>query len=151
MNCIIEKMPSYNIVFIRRVGEYGIGNNQTMEELKQFAKQNNLLNDKSIILGIAQDNPELTEASECRYDACLVVADDFEFDNKTLQKSEISGGKYLVFTINHTQQEVEKAWSMMFIELENLDCKIDVSRPILERYASEKLKEHKCEICIPIL
>ena len=62
----------------------------------------------------------------------------------------IKGGKYAVFTINHTAESVQKAWSEIFPELLNLGYQIDDTRPILERYAAKMVKNHNCEICVPL-
>jgi len=49
MNFKIEKIPSYRIAYIRRIGPYGNDNVQIMEKLKNWAKSNNLFNDKTIL------------------------------------------------------------------------------------------------------
>lgn len=82
MDTNIEMIPSYKVAYIRRTGSYGSENVQIMEQLKSWAREKNLLNESSIILGIAQDNPKFTESKDCRYDACLVISDEFKVDNK---------------------------------------------------------------------
>lgn len=77
MDIMIENMPAYRIAYIRRIGPYGKNNVETMEELKRWAKNNDLLNDESIIIGIVQDNPETTKPENCRYDTCVVVSNDY--------------------------------------------------------------------------
>ena len=76
MDINIEMIPSYKIAYIRRTGPYGSENVQIMEQLKNWAREKNLFNENSIILGITQDNPKFTEAKDCRYDTCLVVSDE---------------------------------------------------------------------------
>ena len=83
MDIMIEKMPAYRIASIRQTGPYGINNMQTMEDLKKWAKSNHLFNDESIILGIAQDNPETTKPENCRYDTCIVLSNDYSVTDAT--------------------------------------------------------------------
>lgn len=110
MDINIEMIPSYKIAYIRRTGSYGLGNVQIMEQLKNWAREKNLFNKNSIILGIDQDNPKLTEAKYCRYDTCLVVSDEFKVDNKYINFGKTMGGKYCVFKISHTVDAMQKAW-----------------------------------------
>ncbi|EKQ52239.1 MULTISPECIES: GyrI-like domain-containing protein [unclassified Clostridium] len=151
MNINIEMIPSYKIAYMRKTGPYGSENVQVMEQLKSWARERDLLNENSIILGIAQDNPKITEPKDCRYDACLVVSKEFEVDNKYINFGKTIGGKYCVFRISHTADAMQKAWMEIFSELSKRNYEFDDRRPILERYAMEMINKHHCEICVPIL
>ena len=150
MEITIETLPTYKIVYMRHKGPYGIGNIQTMESLKSWARLNHMLNDESVILGIAQDNPETTKTENCRYDACLVISDDGSVCDEAVNNGSIPGGKYAVFMIKHTAEAVQKAWSDIFPELHRQGCQIDKTRPTIERYAVKMVKKHYCEICVPV-
>lgn len=151
MNVVIENMPACKIAYVRKIGPYGAGNVDTMERLKSWAGTNQLLNDRSIILGIAHDNPEKTKPEDCRYDTCLVVEKDYVVHDANVREGEISGGRYAVFLIPHTAEAVQKAWGDIFPELFKLGLQYDEARPILERYKGELVRNHYCEICVPIL
>jgi DNA gyrase inhibitor GyrI len=146
----IENIPSYRIAFIRKVGPYGTGNIQTMEKLKNWANSNKLLNNQSIIFGIAQDNPEETRPEDCRYDACIVVSNEFCINDDLVKQGNIIGGKYAIFKISHTAEAVKKAWTEIFPALTNQGYQYDETKPILERYSSEMVNNNYCEICVPI-
>jgi DNA gyrase inhibitor GyrI len=151
MDINIEMIPSYKIAYIRRTGPYGLENVQIMEQLKSWASEKNLFCQNSIILGIAQDNPELIDPKDCRYDTCLIVLDEFKVDNEYINFGKTIGGKYCVFKIRHTVDAMKKAWMDIFPELLKRNYEFDVRRPILERYAMEMINKHHCEICVPIL
>ena len=151
MKMIIEQMSLTNIAFIRNVGPYGKSNYATMERLKKFAKDNNLFNEDTIILGISRDNPQVTKPENCRYDACIVVSEDYKTEEHDIQRGIIEGGKYAVFIIEHTAEAVEKAWNEIFDKVLSNGYKMDLSRDILERYAVKMINNHKCEICVPII
>lgn len=151
MDINIEMIPSYKIAYIRRTGSYGLDNVKIMEQLKSWAREENLLNESSIILGIAQDNLELIESKDCRYDVCLVVSDELKVDNKYINFGQTIGGKYCIFKISHTVDAMQKAWMEIFSELSKRNYEIDARRPIIERYAIEMINKHYCEICVPVV
>lgn len=150
MNIKIELIPSCRIAYIRQVGPYGTSNVQTMEKLKNWAKSKSLFNDKSIIFGIAQDNPNTTKHENCRYDTCIVVSDDYYICEDYVKEGNIIEGNYAVFKISHTPEAVEKAWKEIFPELLKQGYQFDETRPILERYVVEMVNNHYCEICVPV-
>ncbi|MHB8072351.1 DNA gyrase inhibitor [Desulfosporosinus fructosivorans] len=150
MHVNIETIPSFSIAYIRQVGAYGAENIRTMGQLKHWAKANNLMNSKAVIFGIAHDNPQTTPPENCRYDACLLLADKHFPASGNVQYGEITGGKYAIFTVKHTAEAVEQAWAEIFPVLSESGYLPDTTRPILERYAAEKVEQHLCEICVPI-
>jgi DNA gyrase inhibitor GyrI len=144
----IEIIPNYRLAYIRRVGKYGIENKETMERIKNWAKEKQLFNDQAIIFSIMQDNPETTPPEKCRYDACIVISMNSQIDN-TVEECNFIGGKYAVFKIIHTAEEIEKAYSEIFPKIikEGL---IITNKPIIERYSIKMVKDGFCEICVPI-
>lgn len=150
MNIEIENIPSYRIVYIRQIGPYGQNNIKIMEQLKLWARTNKLLNEQSIILGIAHDNPKLVDSKICRYDTCFVISNDNCISDDKINEGRILGGKYAVFLISHTAESVQKAWYAIFPELNKHNYQMDETRPILERYKTNLVKDHFCEICVPI-
>ncbi len=148
MHMKLETMPSYRVAYIRRVGPYGADNGQTMEALKRWATERNLLNDQSVILGVAHDGPAVTPPERCRYDACIVVAEGYSIEG--CAEGRIASGSYAVFTVKHTAEAVQKAWLDIYPELIRHAHAPDASRPVLERYATHMVKNHLCEICVPV-
>ncbi|MGQ3378161.1 AraC family transcriptional regulator [Priestia endophytica] len=148
MKIKIENLPNYRIAYVRQVGPYSPYNSQTMENLKNWAKDNNLLHEKAIILGIAQDHPDTTPPEKCRYDACLVISNDYEID-EAVSEGELSGGKYAIYKVKHTVEDIQQAWDGIFTELRNNDYQID-DKPIFERYSGELINQDYCEICVPV-
>jgi DNA gyrase inhibitor len=150
LNISIENIPNDRIGYIRQVGPYGQNNKQIMVQLKKWAHSNDLLDDHSIILGIAHDNPEVVEAHNCRYDTCFVISEDYCINEGFITEGRILGGKYAVFLVSHTAEAIQKAWFEIFQDLFALNYQLDETRPILERYQTKLVKEHYCEICVPI-
>ncbi|MBS4192206.1 GyrI-like domain-containing protein [Bacillus sp. FJAT-49705] len=147
MNMKVETLPEYRIAYVRQVGPYGPANIQAMEKLKKWAKERNLAK-SAIIFGIPQDNPETTLPESCRYDACIVISKDYQMD-VSICESKLSGGKYVIFKLKHTAEDIQKAWAEIFPALQDLGYQID-NKPILERYTAEMINNHYCEICVPV-
>lgn len=162
-----EYIAPCSMAYIRHTGPYGPDNIETMEHLKHWAKSRDLMNGHSVILGIARDNPQIIPPETCRYDACILLPDGYSGGGsvgnsggnsggisdteKEVHLGSITGGKYGIFTIDHTAEAVRQAWEEVFQQLIEESCIPDTSRPILERYKAELIEQHLCEICIPIL
>ena len=138
----IETFQGITIAYMRRIGAYGPENRQLMEKLKAFLAQHDLL--KSTILGIPLDDPTITPAEKLRYDVGLIVPAHAAIP---LPTRSIDDGTYAVFEVQHTQQGVSSFWQ----NIGQLTLSIDNTKPIIERYSSQKIVEHLCEFCIPII
>ena len=148
MNFQIKKIPPYHIAYMRSVGQYGLRNAKTMQSLKEWAHSNNLMTAEAIIFGIPQDDPQMTLAENCRYDACIVIAEDYVIDGAL--EGEFAGGNYAVFVVVHTAEAIQKAYEEIFPELQKSGYTAD-RKPIVERYTLEMVDSHRCEICVPII
>ena len=138
----IETFQGITIAYMRRIGAYGPENRQLMEKLKAFLAQHDLL--KSTILGIPLDDPTITPAEKLRYDVGLIVPVHAVIP---LPTRSIDDGTYAVFEVQHTQQGVSSFWQ----NIGQLTLSIDNTKPIIERYSSQKIAEHLCEFCVPII
>lgn len=150
MNMNIENISPCDIAYIRQTGAYGEGNIKTMEQLKKWATAHNLIHEKTVILGIVHDNPQITPPGNCRYDACIILPEKLLVTENKIHYGELIGGQYAVFTVEHTVQAIEQAWAEIFQLLSQSGYFTDDTRPILERYAADKIEKHLCEICVPV-
>lgn len=142
----IEELKDITIAHMRNTGEYGKQNEKLMEAFKEFLKKNKLFTEETTILGIALDNPALTPTNRLRYDVGLIIDKKSEVN---LATRKIDDGKYAIFEVSHTKQDVLQFWK----NIQNLTANlpVDDKRPIIERYAYHKIANHLCEFCIPIL
>ncbi|MGD6844716.1 AraC family transcriptional regulator [Bacillus infantis] len=143
-----EMVPEYRIAYVRQTGPYGPANQHVMEELKRWAKERSLLDEAAIILGISHDHPQTTPSESCRYDACIVIPEEFEMD-ASMEEGEFPGGEYAVFQVQHTEEEIQKLWAEILPSLHNLGFQLD-NRPAFERYTGAMLLNHQCEVCLPV-
>lgn len=142
---VIEEFRNIRIAYIRRTGEYGIRNKELMGTFKAYLRERNLLTADSTILGIALDNPVSVDKNSLRYDVGLVVTGK---ENIGLDVREIPDGRYAVFEIPHTAEDVSEFWNNLSFLLGKLPA--DRSKPVVERYNAAKISNHLCEFCIPL-
>ena len=145
----IENLPASKIAYIRKVGPYGADNFKTMMKLKQWAKENKLMTGSTIFARI-HDNPMVTPPENCRYDACIVIEEDFKIERSSLKADFLYGGKHAVIEIEHTEAAVQEAWNDVLNAIMCKSIDYNQSKPILERYKDDLVKKNKCEICVPI-
>ncbi|SHM46383.1 AraC family transcriptional regulator [Gracilibacillus kekensis] len=143
----VEVIPNFRIAYMQRVGQYGPDNIKVMENLKQWAKEKNLL-ESAILFCISHDKPETTLPENCRFDACIVISDDYQVDDSVLER-RLSGGKYLTCEVKHTAADIQKAYSDIFQSLQNNGYEMD-EKPIMEKYTGDRTNNNYCEICVPV-
>jgi DNA gyrase inhibitor GyrI len=142
----IEIFSNITIAYMRRFGAYGPKNKELMETFKAYLKTHDLLNEETVILGLALDDPQVTPVSALRYDVGLILKDS-KIDG--LEVRNIADGQYAIFEIPHTEKDMQLFWANIWQTTEALS--IDRERPIIERYAAHKINHHLCEMCIPII
>lgn len=151
MSYHVQRIPNYRIAYLRQIGPYGPNNYKVMEQLKAWAEQNLLLTDTTILLGISLDNPQHTSPMRCRYDACIVIDKLFELNKAdTMSERTLDGGTYFVYTVKHTPEHIQQAWSEIMPLIHQEGYVID-EKPIIERYIGLMSDETYCELCVPII
>lgn len=147
MKKTVEYLPAYRLAYKRSIGPYGSENAKVMAELKDWAKERDILNE-GVVFGIPQDNPEETELKDCRYDAAIVIDCDFVLDDEVIE-GEFTEGWYTIFRVEHTAAAVSQAWQEIGAFL--AEQEVVLFSPIVERYRSACVARHMCEICVPIV
>ncbi|WP_310550510.1 AraC family transcriptional regulator [Paenibacillus glufosinatiresistens] len=148
MNLTLVTYSPCRIAYMRRTGAYGPAAREWMEKLKRWAEERNLLDERAVILGIAQDDPASTPPAECRYDVCLLVGAEQELDG-SVTEGFWPGGTYAVCRIGHTAEEVARAWSEIAGAVAAGGWR-PAAGPIVERYEGGLLQNGLCELCVPI-
>lgn len=151
MNYTIENLNDSYVVYMRNVGPYGGPNNfKLMSNFKVWIANNNLQKELSSygIWGIALDNPDQTPPEECRYDLVLCTSTQNTF-NSEVKVRQFKGGKYAVFNIPHTTEEVQQFWANLgkHITQNNLNLR---DEPVIERFKEEEGLDQFCDFLIPI-
>ncbi len=74
----IKNFPGCRVACVRQIGPYGPTLQDAWTRSTKWAGKNGLLGPETAALGISWDNPELTPPERCRYDACVVLPEDFQ-------------------------------------------------------------------------
>ncbi|CAM4018686.1 GyrI-like domain-containing protein [Catellicoccus marimammalium] len=142
----IEEFKDIKIAYMRRIGEYGLENKSLMEKFKLHLEHQELLDERTIILGIALDNPLYVSKENQRYDVGMIISD--ENIDYNLPIRNIDNGQYAVFEVEHDEKAISEFWEN--IQTLTADLVLDDSKPIIERYTFPKIASNLCEFCIPL-
>ena len=138
---------------MRYVGPYGPGGIRALwKRFNKWIETRGLAGAEVITLGIARDDPGVTPAEKCRYDACLVVSDTFVGDS-AVNVSDVPGGRYAVAPFHGTPHSIRTAWEGLYGSwLPSSGYQPD-DRPCLEVYRANSVDGRgvlHCELCVPI-
>lgn len=155
MNVTIEKLPSFHVAYSRHIGAYDSKLIDFWEKFWEWAGARDLVNKDSIWLGISHDDPKVTPAEKCRYDACIVVPESFKAERGiTLQ--DITGGKYAVYKFKGTNAEIIRDWTNLYSKWLPDSGFVPDERPCFELYRGESSYDDcekgifHCDLCIPV-
>ena len=91
----IVEINDLNLAYIRHFGSYDkVG--KSFQKLMLWATKNLILKLKPTTLGIVHDNPDLTEETKIRFDACILITKEIQPKGEVGYK-KIKGGKFAVF------------------------------------------------------
>ena len=154
MNVQVRELPPQRVVYMRYVGPYGAhGIPDLWQRFAIWIHAHGFDMDQTTRLGVAHDDPAITPAEKCRYDACLVVPGDFKPD-RSVNVTEIPGGRYAVSSFHGTAHDIQGAWDRVFSTwLPNSGFQPD-DRPCFEVYRGHAVDERtgifRCDLCLPV-
>ncbi|AGP33111.1 AraC family transcriptional regulator [Sorangium cellulosum] len=155
MNVTVKTLPSYHVAYVRSVGPYGPGKSvaEAWQRLIRWASARDLWTPDRICLGIAHDNPKVTDPSKCRHDASIVIPDGFKADGE-VNVTDIAGGKYAAGLFVDEASTIGAAWDRLFAEWLPQSGYQPDHRPCFELYQGEfhdpKTNTYRCELCLPV-
>ncbi len=150
----IVNVEPIEVYSIRHVGDYE-KLDETWEKIMQFAGRNRLFNDDFYAYAIAYDNPDISNSSRLRYDACISASKKVELKNSEIQQKTLDAGKYAVFLhkgehadLTHTYDAIFGAWLYAGSVLLR-------DAPVFQRFLNDKREvkseELLTEVWIPIV
>jgi len=98
MNVEIKNIDAIKVAFIRHVGPYE-KIRSVWEKLSSWAIESHFFahNPDCLRIGIAYDDPSLTDESKLRYDACLSLTNDhFTLSSDEIATQTLRGGRYAI-------------------------------------------------------
>jgi AraC family transcriptional regulator len=155
MQVEIREVPPYRVAYVRHVGPYGEGGDITMlwTRFERWIRVRNLRQPGTLTIGIGHDAPRIAAPEKLRYDACVVVGEDFKPD-RFVNVADLPGGRYAIAPFEGTAAEIAEAWDRLFTVWLPGSGYQPEDRPCLElrwdhetRLAASQLR---CELCLPI-
>jgi AraC family transcriptional regulator len=149
---IIERKP-VRVTYLRHLGPYG----QPLSEFWQrtvypwMAANNQLAQPR---YGISLDDPTITAAEKCRYDAAVEVRGKIVVPGNSQSKT-IPGGRYAVTAFRGTADQIGGVWDAILRDwLPDSGMQLD-ARPFLEYYPTDGSFDSQtgvftCDIAIPV-
>lgn len=153
VNVQVRELPRYRVAYMRYVGPYGAhGIPALWIRFREWMERRGLEGPGSIKLGIGRDDPLVTAPERCRYDACVVVGDDFVGD-QWVNLTDVPGGRYAVAHFSGGPHEIVAVWDALYREwLPGSGYQPD-DRPCLEIYRGRPTgapASLRCELCVPV-
>ena len=155
MNVHVRELPPHHVAYMRYVGPYGAhGIPELWARLRKWMEPRQLGPVGRITLGVGYDDPGVTAADKCRYDACVVVPEDFPPD-QWVNVMHVPGGQCAVTEFTGTAHEIQGAWDRVFSTwLPDSGYQPD-DRPCFEVYRDDptvdvKAGVFRCELCLPV-
>jgi AraC family transcriptional regulator len=150
---VIERKPT-SIAYLRHVGPYGEPISAFWQtQVYPWMVAGGLLQQPRY--GISHDDPNVTAAELCRYDAgCEIPANFMGLGNA--HKTVIPGGNYAALSFKGTAREFEPAWIALLRDwLPSSGLQLD-GRPMFEYYPSGSSYDPatgvlECKLCVPVM
>jgi len=148
----IRKIDEMKVIYIQAIGDY---NNVGIawERLCNFAGPVGLLGPDTSMFGLSHDDPDVTETSKLRYDACIVIDKAIQPMGEVGVKT-VKGGDYAVFLHKGPYSNLKNSYNDIFRNwLPQSNKELGDAAP-MEIYLNDpektKPKDLLTEICIPL-
>ncbi|WP_028104245.1 AraC family transcriptional regulator [Pseudoduganella violaceinigra] len=147
---VMELQPA-RVAYRRHIGPYGPAVGQFWaQSVMPWMLGNGLA--EATCYGIGHDDPSLTPADKCRYDACVEIPAGLEPGGQ-FSVANLPGGRYAVTRYTGSPRDIGPVWNRLMKEwLPSSGLQCD-ERPCFERYeslATQTEADFTCEICIPV-
>ena len=153
MKVTIETLPPARMAYLRHIGPYGNAVSRFwLQTVLPWLIANGL--EQAPRYGIGLDDPYVTAAAKCRYDAGVDIPDDFVARNPAGIQS-LPGGRYAVHDFEGSVDDIGVAWTELMRDwLPASGLQAD-DRPFYEyypadaRYDAEK-GTFQCRLCLAV-
>ncbi len=152
MEVEVKKLDAIRVAYVRHLGGYGPGIGEAFDKLMTWAAPRGLLSGARII-GISHDNPDVTPADRCRFDASLQVPDDVTGEGE-VGIQVIPAGTHAVGRFSGPIAEIGTAYHFMFGDWMPGSGYQPADAPCYEIYYSnpddDPRGSYDSDICIPV-
>jgi len=156
-NVEVKDMPELYVAYIRHIGPYK-GDQELFgklfNKLMAWAGPRSLLRfPETKVMTIYYDNPDITDESRLRTDACITVPEDTQVEGE-IGKNKIPAGKYAVAHFEITPDQYQDAWNAVYGGWLPESGYQPEDGPCYELYLNDPKEhpegKHVVDICIPV-
>jgi AraC family transcriptional regulator len=137
MHIELTTLPPMRWAYMRHTGPYG---DPAIPDLWQrfaaWCDARGLMRPRPRFYGIGQDDPALTPAGQCRYDACVEVPPDFQ-PGADAGIQHFAGGRYACARFVGRPEDFPAAWHRLHAELLPASPWRRADKPGLEIYEQD--------------
>ncbi len=151
----IKALPETRVAYMRFVGAYGSpGVTDLWRRFESWRERQGLTSPPRRLIGIAQDNPNITPPGRTRYDACIEVGSDF-LPRDQVGIQTIRGGRYGCAPFKGPAAEIRPAWIRFLTRaLPDAGLQPDLA-PAIEIYPPDftvdpRTGSFSCLLCMPL-
>jgi len=152
MDVTVKKMDAMKVAAVRHIGPYKECKG-TWEMLCSSLPPSYLSNPNTLYIGISYDDPDVTEASQLRYDACVTVDEALSL-KEPLTTQVVEGGIYAVYVHKGSYDGLHDAYRGLYGQWLPQSGYEPKAAPTFEIYRNSPdttpTEELITEICIPL-
>jgi len=153
MEVNVIDLPAARVAYQRRIGAYGPGIGAFWRGTMAPWMQSHGLTTNTCF-GVGYDDPSITPADKCRYDACVQVPEGFQ-PGQQADVMTLPGGRYAVARFQGPTPKISDAWMWLtreWLPSSGLQCD---DRPCFERFDATTGMDPQtgiftCDICLPV-
>jgi AraC family transcriptional regulator len=153
LNVIVTQLPSVTVAYKRHFGAYASrGLEKTFDELTNWALANSIGNE-ACYLGIPWDDISVTDDKRCRFDCCIVIAEQMN-PLRGINTQIIPAGTYAILRREVLQNNFEQPWDELMSGWLPASGLVPDDRPRFEKYLSDGSRDPSgrwlLECCLPV-
>ena len=150
----VTEMPGYRVAYARTIGPYGLKTAEpAFVQLLQWARPRGLINEKTLILGVLRNDPDITPVDKCIFDACITIPESEKSDGR-INVQFLRGGKFAVYRCEIDPDGHHEAWMKLIIHWLLSSGYQPDNRPYYEIIyhmpGEYPPRRHVVELCLPI-
>jgi AraC family transcriptional regulator len=156
-NVEVKDIPEMHVAYVRHIGPYK-GDQELFaslfNKLMTWAGPRGLLRfPETKVLAVYHDDPEITDESRLRTDACLTVPPDTKVEGE-ISKSAIPAGKYAIAHFEINPDQYQDAWNTVYGGWLPASGYQPADGPCYELYLNQPKDhpegKHIVDICVPV-
>lgn len=155
MRVEVKQLPETHIAYVRHMkGYWDPGIAEAWKKVCTWAGARNLIGPKTLYIGISLDNPDVTPAEKCRYDACVSVPAGTKGSGE-VNITALPGGKYAFYRFEDQPQKIKEAYAYVYGKWMPESGYQPADSPCFEIYHNDPKKDPEgkfiFDICVPVI